>query len=178
VMGLIVLGTGVPILLKWVGRKKVEVVRPECTACWARWEQTRLFHQHRRGRAWSNLCFVGAGLWVLIVVNAFAAATAEGSLVGGVQGTVMLLVLLAIGGLLIYGGIALRRRSSQAFAELLATVERDGDYYHCACGRPKYPYYWGHIALFCTVYGLIAMFFPSKKCPKCRTPFVEVAAAE
>ncbi len=174
-IGLIVLWGGVPLLVRSLRRKKVEVERSECDECWATWEQTTVFHRYRRRLFLANVCFVCGGFALLHVAIGFIDYAMVGSQV--VKRIVTWLIAMAIGGLLIYAGIALRRRASPILEGLLAAVETDGDHYHCECGRPKYPYYWAHVAACFTLYGLVAVFFPSKKCPKCRTPYVPVAAA-
>ncbi len=174
-IGLILLWNGVAILKSSVSGKKVEVTRPECSVCWASWEQTRLYHKNRRRLAWANLCFGFGGFFIVTTVGNLINLSEIGLKIGVEQAIFRLLILMAIGGLLIFAGVVLRRRASWILDELLAAAKIDGNHYHCNCGKPKNLYYWGHVVLCFTIWGLFALFFPLRKCRHCKTPYYIVA---
>ena len=174
-IGLILLWNGAAIFKSSMGGKKVEVTRPECSVCWASWEQTRLYHKNKRQLALANLCFVFGGIFLLLVVSILISVIGGGYKFGVWDTIIRLVILMAIGGLLTFAGMTLRRRANHIMGELLAAVEINGEHYHCKCGKPKNLYYWGHVALCFTIYGFIALFFPLRKCRHCKEPYYAAA---
>ena len=132
--------------------------------------QMSLYHIACRWRNTSYFTFSLAGFFIFMDILVIILSFTSGEPIKDWGRFILgMLIIIGISGGLAFGGYKILMLSKKRFNQLEEVTKKEGDYYHCACGKEKKKYSWIQVVLSIILFpwGLISLFFEAKKCREC-----------